>query len=184
MRKPGSVGIPSNNVDVRLAQDGEICVRSPYLTDGYFDDPEATAAALDDGWFRTGDLGALDEEGYLSIVGRKKEILRTGGESVSPSEVEGVLRDAPGVAEVAIVGLPDPDWGEVLCAAVVRQADADVTLASLRAHCEGRLARFKHPRRIAFLDRLPRTAATSQVQRTMLVEEIQTRGLARAEGEE
>ena len=183
MRKPGSVGIASNNVDVRLAEDGEICVRSPYLTDGYFDDPEATAAALDDGWFRTGDLGALDDEGYMSIVGRKKEILRTGGESVSPSEVEGVLRDAPGIVEVAIVGLPDPDWGEVLCAAVVPEAGADVTLAALRAHCEGRLARFKHPRRIAFLDRLPRTAATSQVQRTMLVEEIQTRGLAQGDAE-
>lgn len=179
LRKPGSVGIASNNVDVRLADDGEICVRSPYLTDGYFDDEEATAAALDEGWFRTGDLGALDDEGYLSIVGRKKEILRTGGESVSPSEVEQVLRDAPGIEEVAIVGLPDPDWGEVLCAAVVAQPGAEVTLDALRAHCEGRLARFKHPRRIAHLERLPRTAATSQVQRTMLVEEIQTRGLAR-----
>jgi acyl-CoA synthetase (AMP-forming)/AMP-acid ligase II len=183
LRKPGSVGIASNDVDVRLAEDGEICVRSPFLMDGYFDDPEATAAAFDDGWFRSGDLGALDAEGYLSIVGRKKEILRTGGESVSPSEVEGVLRDAPGVAEIAIVGLPDPDWGEVLCAAVVRaegEEGAGVTLDGLRRHCEGRLAPFKHPRRIAFLDRLPRTAATSQVQRTMLVEEILTRGLAEA----
>ncbi len=180
LRKPGSVGVASNDVDVRLAGDGEICVRSPFLMEGYFDDPDATAAAFDEGWFRTGDLGALDAEGYLSIVGRKKEILRTGGESVSPSEVEGVLRDAPGVAEIAIVGLPDPDWGEVLCAAVVR-ADgfegAGVTLEGLRRHCEGRLASFKHPRRIAFLDRLPRTAATSQVQRTLLVEQILTRGL-------
>jgi acyl-CoA synthetase (AMP-forming)/AMP-acid ligase II len=179
IRKPGSVGIAAVNVDVRLAADGEICVRSPYLMEEYFDDPEATAAAFDDGWFRTGDIGALDDEGYYSIVGRKKEILRTGGESVSPNEVEAVLRDAPGVAEVAIVGLPDPDWGEVLCAAVVPESGAEVTLAALQACCEGRLAGFKKPRRIAILEALPRTAATSQVQRTMLVEQIQTRGLAR-----
>jgi len=179
LRKPGSVGRASENVDVRLDEDGEICVRSPYLMDGYFDDPDATAAAFQGGWFRMGDLGAYDEEGYLAIVGRKKEILRTGGESVSPNEVEGVLRDAPGVEEVAIVGLPDPDWGEVLCAAVVPRGEQEVTLAGLRAHCEGRLAGFKHPRRLALLDRLPRTAATSQVQRTMLVEEILTRSLAK-----
>ena len=179
LRKPGSVGIPSNNVDVRLAEDGEIMVRSPYLMDGYFDDAEATNSAFEDGWFRMGDMGALDADGYLSIVGRKKEILRTGGESVSPSEVEAVLRDFPGVAEAAIVGLPDPDWGDVLCAAIVPSPGAPPpTLEALRAHCEGRLAGFKKPRRIAILSRLPRTAATSQVQRTLLVEEILTRGLA------
>lgn len=180
LRKPGSVGRPSVQVDLRLDPEGEILVRSPFLMDGYFDDPEATAGAFDGEWLRTGDLGALDDEGHLSIVGRKKEILRTGGESVSPSEVEAVLRDAPGVEEVAIVGLPDPEWGEVLCAAVVPAEAGAPTLAALRAHCEGRLAGFKQPRRIALLERLPRTAATGQVQRTMLVEEIQTRGLARS----
>ncbi|MEM9176786.1 MAG: class I adenylate-forming enzyme family protein [Myxococcota bacterium] len=179
LRKPGSVGLPSVHVEVRLDADGEILVRSPYLMDGYFDDPDATAAAFEDGWFRMGDLGALDDEGHLAIVGRKKEILRTGGESVAPNEVEAVLRDCPGVAEVAIVGLPDPDWGDVLCAAVVAAPGARPTLAQLRDHCEGRLAGFKKPRRLALLERLPRTPATSQVQRTMLVEEIQSRGLAK-----
>lgn len=178
LRKPGSVGLASVNVDVQLAEDGELLVRSPFLMDGYFDDPEATSAALGDGWFRTGDLGAIDDEGYFSIVGRKKEILRTGGESVSPNEVEAVLRAAPGVEEVAIVGLPDPEWGEVLCAAVVPKAGHSVTLASLQAYCEGRLAGFKKPRRIALMTSLPRTAATSQVQRTLLVEQITTGGLA------
>ncbi len=178
LRKPGSVGIASVNVDVRLAPDGEILVRSPFLMDGYFDDPEATEAAFADGWFRTGDVGALDEEGYYSIVGRKKEILRTGGESVSPNEVEAVLRGAPGVEDVAIVGLPDPEWGEVLCAAVVPKSGESVTLASLQDHCEGRLAGFKKPRRIALMTSFPRTAATSQVQRTLLVEQITTGGLA------
>jgi acyl-CoA synthetase (AMP-forming)/AMP-acid ligase II len=178
LRKPGAVGRASIFADIRLASDGEIQVRSPFLCDGYFDDPEATAGALVDGWFCTGDLGAFDDEGYLSIVGRKKEVLRTGGESVSPSEVEGVLRDAPGVAEVAIVGLPDPDWGDVLCAAVVARSGEEITLAALQAHCEGKLAGFKKPRRIALLDAFPRTAATSQVQRTLLVERILAEGLA------
>ena len=179
LRKPGSVGPAAVSVDVRLAADGEICVRSPFLCDGYFDDPEATAGAIIDGWFHTGDLGALDAEGYLAIVGRKKEILRTGGESVSPSEVEAVLRDVPGVEDVALVGLPDPDWGDLLCAAIVVRAGAEVTLASLQAYCEGRLAGFKKPRRIARLHALPRTTATNQVQRTLLVEQIVAGGLAK-----
>jgi fatty-acyl-CoA synthase len=176
LRKPGSVGRASVSVDLRVGDDGEICVRSPFLMDGYFDDPEATADAIQHGWFLTGDLGSLDDEGYLSIVGRKKEILRTGGESVSPAEVEDVLRDAPGVAEIAIVGLPDPDWGEVLCAAVVADDGVSIRLGDLQAHCEGRLAGFKKPRRLAILERLPRTVATGQVQRTLLVEEILASG--------
>lgn len=178
LRKPGSVGIASVHADVRLAEDGEICVQGPFLMDGYFDDPETTEASFDDGWFRMGDVGAIDDEGYFSIVGRKKEILRTGGESVSPNEVEGVLRDAPGVEEVAIVGLPDPDWGEVLCAAIVPEPGATVTLSGLRDYCDGKIAGFKKPRRIALMDSFPRTAATSQVQRTLLVEQIMTEGLA------
>jgi acyl-CoA synthetase (AMP-forming)/AMP-acid ligase II len=179
LRKPGSVGPAAVSVDVRLAADGEICVRSPFLCDGYFDDPQATDAAMIDGWFHTGDLGAMDAEGHLSIIGRKKEILRTGGESVSPAEVESVLRDAPGVEDVALVGLPDPHWGDLLCAAIVVKEGAEVTLAALQAHCEGKLAGFKKPRRIARLAALPRTAATNQVQRTLLVEQIVSNGLAR-----
>lgn len=178
LRKPGSVGPAAVSVDVRLASDGEICVRSPFLCDGYFDDPAATAAAFVDGWFHTGDLGALDAEGHLSIVGRKKEILRTGGESVSPAEVEAVLRTAPGIEDVALVGLPDPHWGDLLCAAIVAKPGVEVTLAALQAHCEGRLAGFKKPRRIARLASLPRTAATNQVQRTLLLEQILANGLA------
>ena len=172
LRKPGSVGPPSPGVDIQLSEAGEICVRSAYLMDEYFDDPDATAAALNGGWFHTGDLGALDDEGYLSIVGRLKEIIRTGGESVAPSEVEAVLASHPAVSEVAVVGIPDPDWGEIVCAAVVPGSGAAPTLADLRAHCEGRLAGFKRPRRLERVDALPRTAATGQVQRTLLVEQI------------
>ncbi len=178
LRKPGSVGPAAISVDVELAPDGEICVRSPFLCDGYFDDPQATAAAIVDGWFHTGDLGAFDSEGNLSITGRKKEILRTGGESVSPAEVEAVLRLVPGLEDVALVGLPDPHWGDLLCAAVVVKPGVEISLAALQAFCDGKLAGFKKPRRIARLAALPRTTATNQIQRTLLVEQIVANGLA------
>ncbi len=172
LSKHGSVGPASPGVDVRLAASGEICVRSPYLADGYFDDPRATDAAWREGWFHTGDLGALDEDGYLSIVGRLKEIIRTGGEGVAPSEVEAALASHPSVAEVAVVGIPDPDWGELVCAVVVPTAGAVPELAELQAHLEGKLASFKKPRRLERRETLPRTAATGQVQRALLVQEI------------
>jgi acyl-CoA synthetase (AMP-forming)/AMP-acid ligase II len=175
LRKPGSVGPPPPGVDLRLADDGEICVRSPFLMDGYFDDPDASSASLVDGWFHTGDLGVLDEEGYLSIVGRKKELIRTGGESVSPAEVEAALADHPAIDEVAVVGLPDAQWGEVVCAVVVAQPGSEPTLEALQEHCGSRLAPFKKPRRLERVDALPRTAATGQVQRTLLVEQLATR---------
>ena len=172
LEKPGSVGPASPGVDLRVSDEGEILVRSPYLMSGYFDDAAATAEALAGGWFHTGDLGALDGEGCLSIVGRKKEIIRTGGESVSPAEVEQALADAPGVAEISVVGIPDPQWGETVCAVVVPEGGAAPSLPKLQEHAEGRLAGFKKPRRLVCIDALPRTAATGQVQRTLLVERI------------
>jgi acyl-CoA synthetase (AMP-forming)/AMP-acid ligase II len=174
LRKPGCVGVAPPGGELRLAADGEVLARSPYLMSGYFDDPDATRAALDAGWLRTGDLGALDAEGHLSIVGRKKDVIRSGGESVSPAEVEAALVDAPGVAEVAVVGVPDPEWGERVCAVVVPAPDAAPSLDALRAHCAGRLAGFKHPRRLELVRELPRTEATRQVQRALLVERIVT----------
>jgi acyl-CoA synthetase (AMP-forming)/AMP-acid ligase II len=140
--------------------------------DGYFDDAEATAAALQDGWYHTGDLGELDAEGYVSVVGRLKEIIRTGGEGVAPAEVEAALADHPDVAEVAVVGIPDMRWGEVICAVVVPKPGCTPSLAALQAHCENRLASFKKPRRLECVSELPRTAATGQVQRRLLVERI------------
>jgi acyl-CoA synthetase (AMP-forming)/AMP-acid ligase II len=172
LEKPGSVGPASPGVDVRISDEGEVLVRSPYLMTGYFDDEAATRAALEGGWFHTGDLGVLDGDGCLSIVGRKKEIIRTGGESVAPSEVEGVLADAPGVDEISIVGVPDVEWGEVVCAVVVPRDGETPTLPGLHAHGEGQLAGFKKPRRLYRVDALPRTAATGQVQRTLLIERI------------
>jgi acyl-CoA synthetase (AMP-forming)/AMP-acid ligase II len=179
-RKPGSVGLPTPGCSVRLNDDGEVCVRSEFLMDGYFERPDATAEALrplePDGpvWYHTDDLGVLDDEGYLSIVGRARDMLRSGGETISPREVEAVLADHPAIAEVAVVGIPDTDWGEVVCAVVVARpgAERDLAVDTLRAHCEGRLAAFKQPRRVELVDALPRTAATGQVQRTLIVERI------------
>lgn len=169
--KPGSCGLPAIWAETRIAPDGELWVRGPLVFDGYFEDPEATAASLTDGWCRTGDLAAVDGDGYLSIVGRASSLIRSGGESVAPAEVEGVLRDHPAVADVAVVGVPDDRWGEVVCAAVV-SADtaAPPSLDDLRRHCDGRLARFKHPRAVVVLEAIPRTPATLQVQRKLVVE--------------
>jgi fatty-acyl-CoA synthase len=175
LRKPGSVGPPSPGVDLRLSESGEILVRSAYLMDGYFEDPAATGAALRDGWFHTGDLGDLDDEGYLQVVGRIKEVIRTGGESVAPAEVEAILATHPSIAEVAVVGIPDPQWGEIVCAVVVPAAGTMPTLPDLQKHCERQIAGFKKPRRLELAQALPRTPATGQVQRTLLVQRILVR---------
>jgi acyl-CoA synthetase (AMP-forming)/AMP-acid ligase II len=174
--RPGACGTPQHSVRVRLDPDtAELQVQGPLLFDGYFEDPEATAAAMTaDGWFRTGDLAGVDADGYYSIVGRAAQVIRTGGESVAPVEVELALADHPAVADVAVVGLPDPEWGETVCAAVVVRAGADAPdLDALRSHAGARLARFKLPRRVVVVAEIPRTSATRQVQRALLVEQIQ-----------
>jgi acyl-CoA synthetase (AMP-forming)/AMP-acid ligase II len=169
-RKPGSCGVPAPLQQVRI-ENGELWVRGPLLFDGYFDNPEATHEALVDGWYRSGDLAEVDDDGYLSIVGRARDVIRTGGETVVPLEVETALSDHPSIADIAVIGLPDAQWGEVVCAVVVPSGDAP-TLEQLVVHCDGRLARFKQPRRLAVVDRIPRTPATNQVQRRLLAEEL------------
>ena len=170
--KPGSCGPPAPTISFRLV-DGELWTKSPTLFDEYLNNEEATKTALVDGWYRTGDLAELDSDGYLSIVGRAGDLIRTGGESVIPGEVEEVLSALPAVAEIAVVGLPDPTWGEVICAVVVcKSGEEPPTLEELRAFCEERLAPFKHPRALRILDALPRTASTGQIQRRLLVERL------------
>jgi acyl-CoA synthetase (AMP-forming)/AMP-acid ligase II len=174
-RKPGSVGLPQPGVDVRITEEGEVCMRSPFLMDGYFDAPDATAEVLRDGWYHTGDLGVLDDEGYLAITGRARDVIRTGGETVAPPEVEAVLASHPAIAEIAVVGMPDAQWGEVVTAVLVTHAGATAPdVDELRAHCGSRLAAFKQPRRVAVVDALPRTPATGQIQRTLIVERLQS----------
>lgn len=177
-RKPGSCGNVSVLTDIKLDDgNGEMLVRGALLFDGYFDNPEATAEAFTaDGYFRTGDVAAIDDEGFYSIVGRAKDVIRTGGETVSPSEVELTLTDIPAFLDVAVVGIPDPQWGETVCvAAVLREGAVAPTLDEVVAHCEGSLAKFKRPRRLEFVREIPRTPATNQVKRRFLIEEITSR---------
>jgi len=170
-RKPGSCGVPGPLTTVRVDYEGRLWVRGPLLFDGYLDDPEATAEALVDGWYDTGDLAEADDDGFLTILGRARDVIRTGGESVAPTEVEAVLGALPALSDVAVVGLPDVEWGEVVCAVVVvAPGEASPDLADLRAACTGKLATYKHPRRLAVVDEIPRTASTGQVQRRLLVE--------------
>ena len=177
-RKPGSCGTVQHSCTIRIDPvTGEMQSNGPLLFDGYFDNPEATAEAFTaDGWFRTGDVAALDDEGFYSIVGRVKDVIRTGGESVAPAEVEAALVDHPALADVAVVGMPDAEWGEVVCAAIVVRDGAEVpTLEAIQAHVEQRLAKFKRPRRVELVDKIPRTPATNQVQRRLLVEHLASR---------
>ena len=168
-RRPGIVGQPfpgqeARVVEVRTREPipvgtvGEIEVRGPHVFAGYWNRLEATAESFDeDGWFRTGDLGFVDEEGYFTISGRAKELIISGGYNVYPREVEEVLERCPGVAEVAVVGLPDPEFGERVVAAVVRDNLA-LTAEEVTDFCRNGLAGYKNPRQLAFVDALPRNA--------------------------
>ena len=138
---------------------------------GYWRMPDATAQALRGGWLHTGDLGAFDDEGFLHIAGRLKEMIKSGGENVFPAEVERCLLDHPGIAEAAVFGVPDPDWGEIVAAAVVRRPGAALSEDDVVEHVRARLAGYKKPRVVRFLDALPRTASTRQVQKTLLREQ-------------
>jgi acyl-CoA synthetase (AMP-forming)/AMP-acid ligase II len=165
----GRAGAPAIGVNLRISDAGEVLARSNVVLEGYWQQPDATADALDGGWFHTGDGGYLDDEGYLTISDRKKDIIITGGENVSSIEVEDCLYAAPGVAECAVIGVPDEKWGETIKAIVVRAADADCSEADLITHCKSRLAGFKAPTSIDFVDAIPRTA-TGKVQKFKLRE--------------
>jgi len=153
---------------VRRADTGELQVRNAVMFDGYFNNPAATAAAFEDDWYRTGDRVEIDEDGFLSITGRLHDVIRTGGETVAPLEVEQALATHPDIIDVAVIGVPDPTWGEIVCAAVV--STNTLTLEQLREHCAG-LASHKHPRRLMAVDSIPRTPATAQIQRAVLIEQ-------------
>ncbi len=157
-RRPGTVGVPLPGVDLRLdPTTSEIEVRGPNVFAGYFGRPEADAGSFtDDRWFRTGDIGAIDDDGYLSIVGRSKELIISGGYNVYPREVEDVLRANPAVIDVAVVGTPSDEWGETVTAYV--EADDDLDPATLTTWVADRLASYKKPRIIYRVDALPRNA--------------------------
>ncbi len=181
-RKPETVGRPYLDVEVRVVDDagrevapgavGEIAARSECTMLGYWRNPEETARTIRDGWVLTGDLGTFDAEGFLSIVGRSKEVIRSGGESIFPVEIERVLLTHPHIREASIVAIPDPHWGEAVVAAVVVRDGATLTAADVIEHVRTHLAGYKKPRHVCFLPSLPRTAASQQVHKPLLKELI------------
>ena len=144
---------------VPLGTVGEICCRGPAVIVGYHDNPEATAKALRGGWFHTGDLGRMDSRGLLYITGRESDMYISGGSNVYPREVEEVLLTHPGILEVAVLGVPDPKWGEAGVAVIVRREGAQpVDEAGVLGHLEGRCAKYRWPRHIFFWESLPKSA--------------------------
>ncbi|MDT7531694.1 AMP-binding protein [Sphingopyxis sp. SE2] len=174
----GSVGWPRSGVEVRVVDEqgsdtpvgtiGEIICRSDIVMRGYWNNPEATAAALKDGWLYTGDMGSFDETGCLTLRDRSKDVIISGGTNIYPREVEEVLLTHPDVAEVSVIGLPDADWGEVVVAAVVREPDGSVDDAALDAHCIERISRFKRPKRYIFLDAMPKSNYGKVLKRVLI----------------
>ena len=154
-------GVPFEGTEVRIAADGGIELSGPTVMEGYRADPSATAAAFTlDGWLRTGDLGELDPEGRLIVHGRADDAIRTGGETVWPGEVEAALRSHPGVADVAVVGVPDAEWGQRVAAWIVpADPSAPPSLEELRERSRERIARFKAPSELILVDEIPRTAS-------------------------
>ena len=176
--KPGTCGIPVSGTvkivaesgrEVSPGEHGEILLAGPTVTSGYLDAPELNSASFVDGWFRTGDIGSLDADGFLTLHGRKTEMINRGGQKISPAEVDDALQRHPDVAEAAAFGVPHPRLGEDVAAAVVLREGATVTPLELREFLLPSLAQFKIPRRIVFVDRLPK-GATGKVQRLRLVE--------------
>ena len=182
VRKAGSIGLPSFHSEARLVDDkgrdvrrgqvGELLLQGGHVCSGYWQNREATEAALCDGWFYTGDLARQDEEGYYYIVGRAKDMIISGGENIYPAEVEAVLHAHPSVAAAALVGLPDPKWGETPVAAVLKKHNCSVTAEEIIDFCSGQLARYKIPKRIFFIEEFP-LLASGKVFKRALKEEIE-----------
>jgi len=187
-RRAGSIGVPLPDTDQRvvdletgsrvLATDevGELAVRGPQVMLGYYHQPEETDLVLKDGWFRTGDVARLDADGYAYIVDRKKDMINVSGMKVYPREVEEVLFQHPGVADVAVIGIPDAEHGEVVKAFVVRKPGATVTAEELQAFVRERIAHFKAPRSVEFRDSLPRTGVQKVLRRVLRDEAIAAMG--------
>lgn len=184
LRKIGSIGFPNFYLDTRVVDDegaavatgepGELLMRGPVVTPGYWRDPDATAEAIDDeGWFATGDLVRVDDEGYFYVVGRKKEMYISGGENVYPAEVEAALYEHPAVSEVAVIGVPDERWGESGAAFVVVADGHTLSEDALLDHARAHLARYKVPRHVRFLTALPK-GHSGKIQKTDLADAFAT----------
>jgi acyl-CoA synthetase (AMP-forming)/AMP-acid ligase II len=143
--------------EVPLGSEGEVCVRTPLAIQGYYRNPQATQEFLEKGWCHTGDIGFLDNEGYLHISGRKKNMIKSGGISVFPEEIEDTLRKHPAVTDAAVIGFKSKEWGEAVKAFVVLNPDADPTADALIQFCKDSLASYKAPKAVEFIPCLPRT---------------------------
>lgn len=181
-RRAGSVGLPFPGQEARIVQvqtreqvlpgePGEIEVRGPHVFAGYWQNPQASAESFTpDGWFRTGDLGFVSQDGYFTINGRAKELIISGGYNIYPREIEEVLQNCPGVSEVAVLGLPDPDFGEQVVAVIVRK-DSTLTAGQVIEFCRQQLATYKKPRQVVFVDSLPRNAL-GKIQKHLLKDKL------------
>ena len=180
IRKVGSAGKAMMHTAIRIIGDdgkdvdqggiGELLIKGPNITPGYWNKPEATAAAFTDGWLHTGDAARMDDEGFVYIVDRWKDMYISGGENVYPAEVENVLFQLPQVADAAIIGVPNERWGEVGMAIIVRKPDQALEEGDVIRHCLGRLAKFKVPQAVAFVDVLPRNATGKVLKRELRVQ--------------
>jgi long-chain acyl-CoA synthetase len=178
VHKPGSIGTPIRDVELRAVDEagkevpqgdvGEIAIRGPNVMKGYWQRPEATAEAVRDGWFYTGDLARVDEDGYFFIVDRKKDLIIRGGYNVYPREIEEVLYEHPAVAEAAVIGLPHPALGEEVAAAVALKPGAAISAEDLRAYIKGQVAAYKYPRHLWLVEALPK-GATGKIQKRDIV---------------
>ncbi|MFH0845046.1 MAG: AMP-binding protein [Pseudomonadota bacterium] len=166
-RKPGSIGLPLPGLEVRIVnpatcqdmatgQGGEIWLKGPAVTPGYWRKPEETANAFEDGWFKTGDLGRVDPDGYFYLTDRLKHIIISGGENISPKEIEGVINQLKEVMESSVVGIPDEQWGEKVVAAVVTRPDSSLKPDEIQAHCREHLHNWKCPKEVVLIKELPK----------------------------
>jgi fatty-acyl-CoA synthase len=180
IEKIGSTGRAIAHVEIEIRDDagnkvapgenGEICLRGPKVTKGYWKDPQKTASAFFGDWFRTGDVGYLDTDGFLYLTDRKKDMIISGGENIASSEVERVIYELPQVREVAVIGLPDARWGEKPVAIVVLADGADLAMPALSDHCRARLAGFKVPKQLVIRDSLPRNPSGKVLKRILRAE--------------
>lgn len=176
-RKVGSCGHPTLHTEIKVVDEqgrtceagepGELCVRGPVCMSGYWNNAEATRSSFENGWFKTGDGARIDEEGYVYIVDRLKDMFISGGENVYPAEIERVLGDHPTVLLAAVIGVPDERWGEVGAAYVVLKDGAQVSVSDLHAHCRSRLAKYKVPKSITLVPDLPRNASGKILKRAI-----------------
>ncbi|MBI1761180.1 MAG: long-chain fatty acid--CoA ligase [Acidobacteria bacterium] len=177
VRKAGSIGFPNFHTEARIVDEhgqdvargdtGELLLRGLHVCSGYWRKREATAAALRNGWFFTGDLARQDEEGYFYIAGRVKDMIISGGENIYPAEVEAILHEHPAIASAAVFGLPDAKWGERAVAALIKRPGAAVTAEEIIAFCQSRLARYKIPKRIFFAEEFPLSASGKILKRVI-----------------